>query len=340
MGNSKWSKRFLAVAGYISRWGQAPHQRGCVLTQERRIVSLGFTGLPSGIDLPDLRSEEYVAMLVSAEENAILYSDERLHGASAYLHGRPTAQGTSLLIQAGVKDIRTTRMPESHTADKAKDLGRALEMMREANVNYEEVDINDYAYPIASLNLLKHAEDFAKADSDSLGRRLKWDARYMGLAFIIGEWSKDPSTKVGAVLADKFKRYIGSGYNGFPKYLQDREELYNDRPEKYARVIHAEKNAILYSQRHRMADATAYVTVCPCASCASFLAASGIHRVVTMSYSAAEMERWRRSFEISSDLFNRKHMILEFINPATTGSYNRLDDIRTFASPADTPYEM
>ena len=48
----------------------------------------------------------------------------------------------------------------------------------------------------------------------------KWDERFVRIAFEVATWSKDPGTKVGAVLvADR--RIIASGYNGFPQGIED-----------------------------------------------------------------------------------------------------------------------
>ena len=78
----------------------------------------------------------------------------------------------------------------------------------------------------------------------------KWNQRFLNLAKHVSSWSKDPSTKVGAVIADpETKIVVGMGYNGFPRFVDDTEERYNDRPTKYKFVVHAELNAILNSNK-------------------------------------------------------------------------------------------
>ena len=66
----------------------------------------------------------------------------------------------------------------------------------------------------------------------------------MRLALEIATWSKDPSTKVGCIITNPNYRVISQGYNGFPKGTSDSKVLYNDRPEKYRRIVHAEVNAL------------------------------------------------------------------------------------------------
>ena len=77
-----------------------------------------------------------------------------------------------------------------------------------------------------------------------------WDVRFLKLAKHISEWSKDPSTKVGAVIT-KNKRVVSLGFNGFAQNVQDLKERYDDRDWKYPAVLHAEVNAIM-QVRHKI----------------------------------------------------------------------------------------
>lgn len=123
----------------------------------------------------------------------------------------------------------------------------------------------------------------------------KWDNRFMALARHIAMWSKDPSTKVGAVVVDDLGRVVGHGYNGFPRGVDDSEERYADRDFKYKHVVHAELNALL-NARGGVQGCTLYTTLEPCTDCAKAIIQSGIRRIVLpdregMSRSEVE-ERW------------------------------------------------
>lgn len=135
----------------------------------------------------------------------------------------------------------------------------------------------------------------------------KWDSRFLGLAFEVATWSKDPSTKVGCVLVDNSLRVIGLGFNGFPSGMNDAPELYADRETKYKRTIHAEVNAIL-NANGSVEESTAYVTAAPCTSCALVLIQSGIDRVVYPAPSADLMSRWGESINYSRKLFEEAAM--------------------------------
>lgn len=112
----------------------------------------------------------------------------------------------------------------------------------------------------------------------------KWDQRFMDLATHVAQWSKDPSTKVGAVIVDAARRVIGLGYNGFPRGVRDDPERYAEKRVKYALVVHSEANAILNANRH-VRECTLYTTKAPCSECSKLIVQSGITRVVSPQWS-------------------------------------------------------
>ena len=109
---------------------------------------------------------------------------------------------------------------------------------------------------------------------------LSWDGKYIGLAAHVATWSKDPSTRVGAVVVSPANRVVGLGYNGFPVGVQDDAGRLEDRPTKYKFVVHAEANAILNSGVARLDGCTLYTTLSPCCECAKLVIQSGVKRVV------------------------------------------------------------
>jgi len=111
-----------------------------------------------------------------------------------------------------------------------------------------------------------------------------WDQVMMRMACVISTMSKDPATKVGAVLVSPDRTRISVGYNGFPRQIPDREKWWNNRDEnqqefcKYELVRHAEMNAITQAKTD-LANWTLYVTHHPCMDCAKNIVAEGITRV-------------------------------------------------------------
>lgn len=80
--------------------------------------------------------------------------------------------------------------------------------------------------------------------------------------------------------------------------MDDSPELYENREEKYPRVIHAELNAILHANE-TLKDYTLYCNVLPCSDCIKLIIQSGISRVVFFEPTEDQIERWRSSFERS-----------------------------------------
>lgn len=125
----------------------------------------------------------------------------------------------------------------------------------------------------------------------------EWDLRFLALAEHVAAWSKDPSTKVGAVIVRPDRTIASVGYNGFPRGVRDDAERYADRRTKYPMTVHAELNAIV-SAKEPLKGYTIYVApLSPCAGCAGAIIQAGISRVVAK---CLQPERWRESFDHSS----------------------------------------
>ena len=130
----------------------------------------------------------------------------------------------------------------------------------------------------------------------------KWDERFIRIATEVSSWSKDPGTKVGAVLIYD-RRIIATGYNGFPQGILDDQVRYDKRELKLAYTVHAEVNAILNAAKNGASTngSTLYVTFSPCVSCATSVVQAGVSTVVCPCVSTAP-ERWRESFQMGQNL--------------------------------------
>ena len=127
-----------------------------------------------------------------------------------------------------------------------------------------------------------------------------WDYRFLGLAEHIAGWSKDPSTKVGAVVADGNHRVISTGFNGLPSGVEDTLERLQDRDLKYQMVVHAERNAII-DARASLAGCSLYVwPMMPCSVCAAMIIQAGLAEVVAPS---SDNPRWVESFRLTEEMF-------------------------------------
>lgn len=125
--------------------------------------------------------------------------------------------------------------------------------------------------------------------------------------------SKDPSTKVGAVIIDDDFNLLASGWNGFARGVADTEERLCHRPTKYRMTVHAEMNAILASARtgRRLAGATMIVSsLFPCEACASAIVQAGIKCVIAPR---PNNDRWVDSNELAATIFTEAGVKVEYL---------------------------
>jgi len=139
----------------------------------------------------------------------------------------------------------------------------------------------------------------------------KWDFRFLELAWVISQWSKDASTKVGAVIVDSNQRIVSTGFNGFSRGLNDSVGV-ESRNRKLLRTIHAESNALLFAHRS-VQSCTIYVTHLPCASCCAKIIQSGITRIVVPFQDESFMVRWADDIAETRLMIAEAHIELDIL---------------------------
>jgi dCMP deaminase len=140
----------------------------------------------------------------------------------------------------------------------------------------------------------------------------KWHIRYLKLARLVASWSKDPSTKCGAVIVNANNQIVSTGFNGFPQGIQDNEDLLIDRNTKLMMTIHAEVNAILFA-RQPLDGCTIYTwPMHACSQCAATIIQSGISHHVTIDN---PNKRWEASHKIAEVMFNEAKLDVHLYDP-------------------------
>ena len=132
----------------------------------------------------------------------------------------------------------------------------------------------------------------------------KWAGRLLKMAHDVASWSKDESTKVGAVITTADGKPISWGFNGMPMGTDDTVPERHDRPLKYKWFCHAERNAMDLASRADLSDCVMFVTFSPCTNCAQSIIQRGIKTlVVDENHTAEKMpERWQEDMIVAQEM--------------------------------------
>jgi dCMP deaminase len=145
---------------------------------------------------------------------------------------------------------------------------------------------------------------------------MKWEERYLAIAKEVASWSKDPSTKVGAVIIGDKGQILSQGYNGFPRGIDDDEYRLSVREIKLSLIVHAEMNAI-YNATYSgvcLDNATLYVYGLPiCSECAKGIIQVGISKIVINEESIMLRKEWMESWHNSNKMFNEANIKVEIL---------------------------
>jgi dCMP deaminase len=111
---------------------------------------------------------------------------------------------------------------------------------------------------------------------------MDWDQYFMSMAYLVAMKSKDPSTKVGSVIADEENEVLATGYNNFPRGFNDDLPERQVKPLKLRLMVHSELNSCLSAARKgiRLHGSRLYCTWGTCEKCALAIVQSGIKEVI------------------------------------------------------------
>jgi dCMP deaminase len=120
----------------------------------------------------------------------------------------------------------------------------------------------------------------------------------MTLARQIGSWSKDRSRAVGCVIVGPNNEIRSTGFNGFPRGVDDSSDYRHHRPMKYKWTEHAERNAIYNAARvgTPLQGCRLYIPWFPCMDCARAIVQSGITELICMEPDRTDAQ-WAADFE-------------------------------------------
>lgn len=112
----------------------------------------------------------------------------------------------------------------------------------------------------------------------------KWMSRHFSVTKNIAAWSKDPNTKVGALIVSDIGEPVSWGYNGIPMNVNDDPSRF-ERPIKYHFMAHAERNAMDLASRSFFDNCVLFCTHSPCSGCTTSIVNRRMHTVACLSSS-------------------------------------------------------
>ena len=154
----------------------------------------------------------------------------------------------------------------------------------------------------------------------------QWDEYMLGIADAVAKKSKDPNSKLGAVLV-RNNIVVATGFNGFPRGIDEGPERWV-RPTKYAYVSHAESNAINNAARLGIQTEGTGLYLSgfpgPCIECAKAIIQSGIIRVAwwtdTLKLSDPEARaKWEADLTFARGLLTEAGVIWTDVTLAGSG---------------------
>lgn len=144
---------------------------------------------------------------------------------------------------------------------------------------------------------------------------MQWNEYFLRVANLVAQKSKDRHKKIGAVIVGEGHEIRSTGFNGFPRGVDDDVDARHERPAKYAWTEHAERNAIYNAARNGThTNGTTLYLSCwyPCADCARAVIQAGIARIVcSRSWKNKLNSRWTESCNIGMEMLHEAGVICE-----------------------------
>lgn len=136
----------------------------------------------------------------------------------------------------------------------------------------------------------------------------------MEIAATVANWSKDRSRQVGCVIVSPQKDIKATGYNGFPRGVNDELEARHERPAKYLWTEHAERNAIYAAARlgTSLESCTIYIPWFPCMDCARAIVQSGIATIVAYMPDMND-PKWGQDFITATELLKEANVEVRYL---------------------------
>jgi dCMP deaminase len=144
---------------------------------------------------------------------------------------------------------------------------------------------------------------------------VNWTDYFINIAHAVKLKSKDIKTQIGVVIVGQDNEIVSTGYNSFPRGINDDVPERQERPEKYFFMVHAEINSIINAAR--MGTSTKgckmYMTCAlPCSDCAKAIINAGIAEIYCKCSDEDMDSRWGEHTKRSLIMFAESGVKINF----------------------------
>jgi len=142
-----------------------------------------------------------------------------------------------------------------------------------------------------------------------------WDTYFFTMCYVIAMKSKDESTKIGSIIIDDENTILSTGYNSFPRGINDNVIERQERPLKYKFFSHSERNAIYSAAKNGISikGSTIYTLGMPCCDCCFGIIQSGIKEVVLHKmWCNLTPDIWLEHAKITEEMFNEANVKIRY----------------------------
>lgn len=139
-----WDEYFMGLAHLSSLRSKDPNTQvgACIIDQDKKVVSIGYNGMPRGCDDQDFpwqREGDFLdtkyAYVVHAELNAILNSPRPVNNCTLYVSLFPCNECAKAIIQSGIKKV----VYESDKYDGTSGNIASKKMLKEAGIELQQL---------------------------------------------------------------------------------------------------------------------------------------------------------------------------------------------------------
>jgi dCMP deaminase len=144
---------------------------------------------------------------------------------------------------------------------------------------------------------------------------MNWKEYFRNIAQQVKLKSKDVNTQIGAVVVGEHNEIVSTGYNSFPRGIDDSVLERQERPEKYYWFEHAERNALYNAALIGVStkNCTMYLTCgIPCSDCARGIINSGIKKIVCEKIDTTKGTQWVEHSKRSLMMFHESGVEVEY----------------------------